>query len=122
MLSKRERKSPELRRKRRVRKKIFGTPERPRLSVFRSNKHMYAQIIDDTVGRTLVSASTLSPELKGKLKSTGNVEAASQVGALLAQKALQANVVKVVFDRNRYKYHGRVKALAEAARQGGLQF
>lgn len=121
MLSKRERKSPELRRKRRVRKKIFGTPERPRLSVFRSNKHMYAQIIDDTVGRTLVSASTLSPELRGKLKSTGTVEAASQVGALLAQKALQANVLKVVFDRNRYKYHGRVKALAEAARQGGLQ-
>lgn len=122
MLTKLERKSPRLRRKRRVRKKIFGTPERLRLSVFRSNKHLYAQIIDDVSGRTLVSASTLSPELKGKLKSTSNVEAAAKVGELLAQKAKKANITKVVFDRNRYKYHGRVKALAEAARQGGLEF
>jgi large subunit ribosomal protein L18 len=122
LLTKLERKSPRLRRKRRVRKKIFGTPERLRLSVFRSNKHLYAQIIDDVSGRTLVSASTLSPELKGKLKSTSNVEAAAKVGELLAQKAKKANITKVVFDRNRYKYHGRVKALAEAARQGGLEF
>lgn len=122
MLSKIEKKSPVLRRKRRVRKKIFGTPERPRLTVFRSNKHMYAQIIDDTVGRTLASASTLSPELRGRLKSTGSVEAAGEVGKLIAEKALKVNVTKVVFDRNRYKYHGRVKALAEAARQAGLKF
>lgn len=83
---------------------------------------MYAQVIDDTVGRTLVSASTLSPELRGALRSTGSTEAASKVGALLAKKAVEAKVEKVVFDRNRYRYHGRVKALAEAARQGGLQF
>lgn len=122
MLSKRERRSPVLRRKRRVRKKILGTPDRPRLAVFRSNRHMYAQVIDDTVGRTLVSASTLSPELRGVIKSTGSLEAAAQVGTLLARKALEAQVDKVVFDRNRYRYHGRVKALADAARQSGLQF
>ncbi len=122
MLSKAERKSPVLRRKRRVRKKILGTPQKPRLSVFRTNKHMYAQVIDDTMGRTLLSASTLSPELRGALRSTGSVEAASKVGELLARKAMEAKVERVVFDRNRYKYHGRVKALADAARQGGLQF
>lgn len=122
MLSKRERRSPVLRRKRRVRKKILGTPDRPRLTVFRSNRHMYAQVIDDTVGRTIVSASTLSPELKGVLKSTGSMEAAAQVGTLLARKALEAHLQKVVFDRNRYRYHGRVKALADAARHSGLQF
>ncbi len=83
---------------------------------------MYAQVIDDTVGRTLLSASTLSPELRGVLRSTGSVEAASKVGELLAKKAVEAKVEKVVFDRNRYRYHGRVKALADAARQGGLQF
>lgn len=122
MLSKRERKSPSLRRKRRVRKKIFGTPERPRLSVFRSNRHMYAQIIDDLHGRTLTSASTLCPELRDSLKSTSTVEAAAQVGELVAKRALEAKVTKVVFDRNRYRYHGRVKALAEAARKVGLEF
>lgn len=122
MLSKTERKSPVLRRKRRVRKKVLGNPQRPRLTVFRTNKHMYAQVIDDTAGRTLVSASTLSPELRGILRSTGSVEAASKVGELLAKKAVEAKVEKVVFDRNRYRYHGRVKALADAARQGGLQF
>ncbi len=122
MLSKTERKSPVLRRKKRVRKKVLGTPQRPRLTVFRTNKHMYAQVIDDTAGRTLVSACTLSPELRGVLRSTGSVEAASKVGELLAKKAVEAKVEKVVFDRNRYRYHGRVKALADAARQGGLQF
>jgi len=122
VLSKTERKSPVLRRKRRVRKKVLGNPQRPRLTVFRTNKHMYAQVIDDTAGRTLVSASTLSPELRGILRSTGSVEAASKVGELLAKKAVEAKVEKVVFDRNRYRYHGRVKALADAARQGGLQF
>ena len=122
MLSKTERKSPILRRKRRVRKKILGTPQRPRLAVFRSNRHVYAQVIDDTAGRTIVSASTLSSELRAVLRSTGSMEAASQVGALLARKAVEAKVERVVFDRNRYRYHGRIKALADAARQGGLQF
>lgn len=122
MLSKTERKSPIVRRKRRVRKKVFGTPERPRLTVFRTNKHIYAQVIDDTLGRTLASASTLSPELRSVLRSTCCVEAASKVGELLARKAVEAKVERVVFDRNRYRYHGRVKALADAARQGGLQF
>jgi large subunit ribosomal protein L18 len=120
VLSKREKKSLELRRKRRVRKKVFGTPERPRLSIYRSNKHIYSQVIDDVAGKTLVSASTLSREFKGSLKSTATVEAATQVGTLLARKALKANVIRVVFDRNRYRYHGRVRAVATAAREGGL--
>jgi large subunit ribosomal protein L18 len=110
------------RRRLRVRKKVFGTPERPRLNVFRSLCHMYAQIIDDTRGVTLVAASTLSPELKGKLAKTGNVEAARAVGELLAKKALEKGIRRVVFDRAGYLYHGRVKALAEGARAGGLEF
>jgi len=110
------------RRRLRVRKKVFGTPERPRLNVFRSLAHMYAQIIDDTRGITLVAASTLSPELKGTLTRTGNVEAARAVGELLAKKALEKGIRRVVFDRAGYLYHGRVKALAEGARAGGLEF
>jgi len=90
--------------------------------VHRSNKHIYAQVIDDAAGRTLVSASTLSRELRAGLKSTGTVEAAALVGTLLARRAREAQVTRVVFDRNQYRYHGRVKALAEAARQGGLEF
>jgi len=105
-----------------VRKKVFGTPERPRLSVYRSLKHMYAQIIDDTRGHTLVSASTLDPELRGKLAQTGNVEAAREVGRVLAQRAKSAGIEKVVFDRGGNLYHGRVAALAEGAREGGLDF
>lgn len=114
----------ELRKKRhlRIRKKVFGTAERPRLNVFRSLKHIYAQIIDDERGVTLVSASTLSPELRGELKTGGNVEAAAAVGRLVAQKALERGIKKVVFDRGGYLYHGRVKALAEAAREAGLEF
>lgn len=111
-----------LRRKRRVRGRIRGTSERPRLSVFRSLKHIYAQVIIDTEGKTLAHASTLSPELRGTLKNTGNVEAARKVGELIAKKCLAKGINKVVFDRNGYKYHGRVKALAEGARAGGLQF
>ena len=122
MLKKRVRKSPQMRRKVSVRKNIFGTPERLRLSVFRSNKNIYAQVINDKTGKTLVSASTLSPELKDTLASTGNKEAAAKVGDLLAKKAKEVKVGKVVFDRNRYKYHGRIKALADAAREGGLDF
>ncbi|MGQ9531599.1 MAG: 50S ribosomal protein L18 [Desulfotomaculales bacterium] len=110
------------RRRLRVRKKVFGTPERPRLNVFRSLCHMYAQIIDDTRGVTLVAASTLSPELKGTLAKTGNVEAARAVGELLAKKALEKGIRRVVFDRAGYLYHGRVRALAEGARAGGLEF
>jgi len=105
-----------------VRKKVRGTEERPRLNVYRSLKHMYAQIIVDTRGETLVSASTLSRELRGKLKSTGNVEAAKEVGRLIAKKALEKGIKKVVFDRNGFLYHGRVKAVAEGAREGGLEF
>jgi len=118
----RRRLSGRLRRKLRVRKKVRGTEERPRLNVYRSLKHMYAQIIVDTRGETLVSASTLSKELRGKLKSTGNVEAAKEVGRLIAKKALEKGIKKVVFDRNGFLYHGRVKAVAEGAREGGLEF
>jgi large subunit ribosomal protein L18 len=111
-----------LKRKRRVTSRLQGTSERPRLNVFRSLKHIYAQAIEDATGKTLVSVSTLSPELKGSLHSTGNVEAAKKVGELMAKKCLDKGIKKVVFDRNGYLYHGRVKALAEAARTGGLIF
>ncbi len=111
-----------IRRHRRVRKEIFGTPEKPRLCVFRSSKHIYAQIVDDLVGKTLVSASTMDSELKGKVKSGGNVKAAKLVGALLAKRALSKSIEKIVFDRGGYLFHGRIKALADAAREGGLSF
>jgi len=111
-----------LRRHRRVRKKVVGTPERPRLSVFRSLKHIYAQIIDDSRGHTLVAASTLDPQLRGQLDGLTKTEQARLVGKLLAERALARGVKKVAFDRGGYKYHGRVKALAEAAREGGLDF
>ena len=109
-------------RKRRVRSRIQGTPERPRLNVFRSLRHIYAQAIADTEGKTLASASTLSPELREKIKYSGNVNAAKEVGDLIAQKCLEKGIQKVVFDRNGYLYHGRIKALAEAARAKGLIF
>ncbi len=118
-----------LRRKKRVRKKIFGFPERPRVSVFRSHKHIYAQIINDVEGHTLVALSSLSPEVRNKveeLKSRGElkgkVEVARLVGKMLAEKAKAKGITKVVFDRGGYKYHGRVKALAEGLREGGLEF
>ena len=114
--------SARLKRKKRVRSRITGTTERPRLNIFRSVKHIYAQAIVDTTGKTLVSASTLSPELRGSLGHPGNVEAAKKVGELLAKKCLERGVQKVIFDRNGYLYHGRIKALAEAARTGGLIF
>lgn len=108
------------RRRKRVRKKIFGVPERPRLSVFRSNRHIYAQIIDDTVGHTLASASSMEKDLdlEGKKKT----EVAMEVGRLLAARAREKGIVKVVFDRGGNLYHGRVKALAEGARERGLEF
>lgn len=111
-----------LRRKKRIRKKIFGTPERPRLSVYRSLNHIYAQIIDDTRGHTLVAASTLDKELRELPGHKGNKEFAKKVGELIAERALKAGITKVVFDRAGYKYHGCIKALADAARQKGLQF
>lgn len=110
------------RRKVAIRKRIHGTAERPRLSVFRSAQHIYAQVIDDDLGRTLVSASTLSKELTALEGHRGNCGAAAAVGELVAKRAMEANIQKVVFDRNGYLYHGRVKALAEAAREAGLQF
>lgn len=108
----------------RIRRRIRGTPERPRFCVFKSLRHIYAQLIDDTPpegSRTLVAASTLDPEIRGKIKSD-NVEAARLVGALIAQRALARGIKKVVFDRGGYPYHGKVRALAEAAREGGLEF
>lgn len=122
MITKPDRKKIRARRRLRVRKKISGTAERPRLNVFRSLHHIYAQIIDDDRGVTLVSASTLSPELKGQFNRNSNKQAAEAVGKLLAQKALDKGIKKVVFDRAGYIYHGRVKTLAEAAREGGLEF
>ena len=111
-----------MRRKYHVRKKVFGTPDRPRLSVFRSNKHIYAQIIDDTAGATLVSAGTRAKSLREKLANTGNTKAAQVVGEEIARQALGVGIKCVCFDRNRYKFHGRIKALAEAARKAGLVF
>jgi large subunit ribosomal protein L18 len=109
-------------RKKRVRSRVQGTSERPRLNVFRSLKHIYVQAVEDKAGRTLVSASTMSPELKGSFRCPGNVEAAKKVGELIAKKCLEKGIQKVVFDRSGYLYHGRVKALAEAARANGLIF
>ena len=110
------------RRRRRVRKKVTGTSERPRLSVFRSHKHIYAQLIDDTAGRTIVTASSQEAPLRKRLSHGGNRDAATAVGEAVASKAVEAGVKKVVFDRNGYPYHGRVRDLAEAARKGGLEF
>ena len=110
------------RRRMRIRKKVVGTPERPRLSVFRSLKHIYAQIIDDTAERTLAAASTQSPDVRQALDKAPGCAAAKAVGKRLAEKAIAHGVRKVVFDRSGYRYHGRVKALADAAREAGLVF
>ncbi len=111
-----------LRRKYHVRKKVFGTPDRPRLSVFRSNRQIYVQIIDDVAGATLVSASTRGKSLRDQLGNGGDRKAAQVVGETVAKEAMGVGIQCVCFDRNRYKYHGRVKALAEAARKAGLVF
>ncbi len=108
-------------RHRRIRNKLNGTSERPRMSVFRSLNEIYVQVIDDTVGHTLVSASTLDKALKSELSHRGNVAAAQAVGELLARRALEKGITEVVFDRGGHMYHGRVKALAEAAREAGLK-
>jgi large subunit ribosomal protein L18 len=121
-MAKSETREARIRRHRRVRLKVQGTGSMPRLSVFRSLNHVYAQVIDDTVGRTLVSASTLDSEVKGATDSKTKTGEAGLVGALLAKRALAEGIKQVAFDRGGYKYHGRVKALAEAARKGGLKF
>jgi large subunit ribosomal protein L18 len=110
------------RRQQRVRKKIVGTTARPRLNVFRSLNHIYAQIIDDSLGNTLVAASTLDPEFKNSEAYGGNIEGAHEVGKLIAKRALEKGIKTVVFDRGGNIYHGRIKALAEAAREAGLEF
>jgi large subunit ribosomal protein L18 len=110
------------RRKWSVRNSIFGTPQRPRLSVFRSDKHIYAQLIDDMAGKTLAAASSTLSDVRGELKTGGNVAAAKAVGRAIAQRAKSAGIIQVAFDRGGRKYHGRVKALADAAREGGLKF
>lgn len=115
-------KRAELRRKYHVRKKVFGTPDRPRLSVFRSNRHIYAQIIDDTVGVTLASACTRAKAIQGQLPRYSNKKAAEVVGEAIAKQALSVGIKCVCFDRNRYKFHGRVKSLADAAKKAGLAF
>ena len=107
---------------RRLRNHLAGTAERPRLAVFRSNNHMYAQIIDDTVGKTLVSASTLDKEVKAECEKTNNVDAAAVVGTVVAKRALEKGITTVVYDRGGFVYEGKVKALAEAAREAGLEF
>ena len=114
----------EIRRKKhaRLRNRISGTAEKPRLSVFRSNNHMYAQIIDDTVGKTLVAASTLEKDVKDNLKKTNDVEAAAYLGTVIAKRASEKGITAVVFDRGGYIYQGKVAALAEAAREAGLEF
>jgi large subunit ribosomal protein L18 len=121
MASKKDTLDPRQRRHRRVRKKVRGTAERPRLAVFRSNNHIYAQLIDDVTGRTIAAASTADADVKAG-GGTGNIDAAKRVGALVAERGKGAGVSKVVFDRGGFLYHGRVAALADAAREAGLEF
>ena len=122
MVSKKSRSEVRVNKHRKLRNRLSGTAECPRLAVFRSNNHMYAQIIDDTVGNTLVSASTLDKELKAELEKTNNVDAASKLGTVIAKKALDKGITTVVFDRGGFIYQGKVKALADAAREAGLDF
>ena len=122
MVSKESRTKVRVNKHRRIRNRFSGTAERPRLAVFRSNNHMYAQIIDDTVGNTLVAASTLQKEVKAELEKTNNVDAAAYLGKVIAEKALEKGIKEVVFDRGGFIYQGKVKALADAAREAGLEF
>ena len=122
MVSKKSRTVVRENKHRKLRNRFSGTAERPRLAVFRSNNHMYAQIIDDTVGKTLVSASTLDKDVRAELEKTNNVEAATVVGTVVAKKALEKGITTVVYDRGGFVYEGKVKALAEAAREAGLEF
>ena len=122
MVSKESRTEVRQKKHRRIRNRFSGTAERPRLAVFRSNNHMYAQIIDDTVGNTLVSASTLQKDVKAELTKTNNVEAAAHLGTVIAKRALEKGITTVVFDRGGFIYQGKIKALADAAREAGLEF
>ncbi|WOO35003.1 50S ribosomal protein L18 [Anaerocolumna sp. AGMB13020] len=122
MVSKEARSKVRVNKHRKLRNRFSGTPERPRLAVFRSNTHMYAQIIDDTVGTTLVSASTLQKDVKAELEKTNDVAAAAYLGTVIAKKAVEKGIKSVVFDRGGFIYQGKVKALAEAAREAGLEF
>ena len=122
MVSKDSRAKVRVNKHRKLRNRFSGTAERPRLAVFRSNNHMYAQIIDDTVGNTLVSASTLQSDVKAELEKTNNVEAAAYLGTVIAKKALEKGITSVVFDRGGFIYQGKIKALADAAREAGLNF
>ncbi len=122
MVSKESRSVVREKKHKRLRNRFSGTAERPRLAVFRSNDHMYAQIIDDVAQRTLVSASTTQKEVKAELEKTNNVEAASYLGTVIAKRALEAGITEVVFDRGGFIYQGKIKALADAAREAGLQF
>lgn len=122
MVSKESRTLVRQKKHRRIRNRFTGTPVRPRLAVFRSNNHMYAQIIDDTVGNTLVSASTLQKEVKAELSKTNDVAAAAYLGTVIAKRALEKGITEVVFDRGGFIYQGKIKALADAAREAGLNF
>ena len=122
MVKKVSRKEVRAKKHMRIRNRFSGTAERPRLAVFRSNNHMYAQIIDDTVGNTLVSASTLEKEVKSELEKTNNVEAAADLGTVIAKRAVEKGIKEVVFDRGGFIYQGKIAALADAAREAGLEF
>ena len=122
MVSKKSRSEVRVNKHRKLRNRFSGTAERPRLAVFRSNNHMYAQIIDDTVGNTLVSASTVEKEVKAELEKTNNVDAAAYLGTVIAKRAIEKGINTVVFDRGGFIYQGKVAALAEAAREAGLEF
>ena len=122
MVSKQSRQEVRVKKHMKIRNSFIGTAEIPRLAVFRSNNHMYAQIIDDTVGNTLVSASTLEKEIKAELNKTNDVEAAAYLGKVIAKRAMDKGISEVVFDRGGFLYHGKIEALAEAAREAGLVF
>ena len=122
MVSKESRQEVRAKKHRRIRNRLSGTAQRPRLAVFRSNNHMYAQIIDDTVGNTLVSASTLEKEVKAEIEKTNNVDAAAYLGTVIAKRAIEKGIKEVVFDRGGFIYQGKIAALADAAREAGLEF
>ena len=122
MVKKRSRAELRAKKHMRIRNRLSGTAQRPRLAVFRSNNHMYAQIIDDTVGNTLVAASTVEKEVKAELEKTNNVDAATYIGKVIAKRAMDKGITEVVFDRGGFLYHGKIAALAEAAREAGLVF
>ena len=122
MVNKKSRAEVRMKKHRRIRNRFSGTAERPRLAVFRSNNHMYAQVIDDTAGNTIVSASTLQKDVKAELEKTNNVDAAAHLGTVIAKRALDKGIKTVVYDRGGFIYQGKIKALADAAREAGLEF